>query len=129
MDKDRFGYGTSRPKGGLERIQDIIDSNYHYAKIKAPIPQASIKEGKLHVEVGMPPGEEDDYIEWLKGVETMDAYGWDDTAASFRTAGLSEKQSDIVYTINGKPISKNKGLFGTDFLKMPGTDFIGGIPR
>ena len=129
MAKDQFGFGTKRPTGKLERLQSFIDEAYYYDEIKAPIPIASIKNDKLHVEVGQPPENEEAYIEWLRGVEMMDESLWDDTKASLRDAGVSERTSNIVYTIDNKPISKHKGFLGIDFLKNPGTDFIGGLPR
>jgi hypothetical protein len=152
MAQDRFGYGTEEksrerdypnkpdwykgdlssrpPSGKVQSLQNVIDVNYYVDDIKIEPPKASIVDGRLHVELGAPPADsEDAYIEWLRGAEMMDRSGWDDTSVLFREAGLSEKQSDIVYTIEGKPISEHKGLFGTNFLKRPGTDFIGGLPR
>ena len=130
MAKDRFGYGTEDSLRGMENLQELVGVIYQEDDIKAPIPKLSKKDGKLHVELGPPPADsEEAYIEWLRGAELMDRLGWDDTAAIFEEAGLSQKQTEIVYTINGKPIDKHKGLFGTNFLKRPGTDFTGGLPK
>ncbi len=139
--KDRFGFGTEvqppkvKASDGAQNIQGFIQAVYQEEQINATIPQVSIKGNKVFVELGNPPADENEYIEWLRGAETVARNGVGDIGGLLQDMGVKGStlsawsggtgDPNTIFTINGKPIQPRKGFLGTKFLEGEYPDFAG----